>query len=204
MLLCVGRLSQEKGHADLIGAISILRRSDPKLKFKLLLVGDGPERQSLERAISALGVNDQVRLAGQVSDVAPYYAIADLIAMPSHSEGSPNVLLEAMAAGVPVVATNVGGVPEIATAEENALLVPARDPIHFAEALRRVLTQPDVATKLSANAAARAADFTPASYARSVIRIYQDVALEPRAIACGSYAQTRVADPVATAPGDII
>jgi len=70
---------------------------------------DGPERQSLIRLSGQLGISDAVIFAGHQSDVRPFYALATLLALPSHSEGSPNVALEAMAAGVPVVATAVGG-----------------------------------------------------------------------------------------------
>jgi glycosyltransferase involved in cell wall biosynthesis len=176
VVLAVGRLSKEKGHHDLFSAIALLRQADPELNFKLVILGEGPERPQLEKAIQANGLGDFVTFAGQINDVAPYYAIADTLALPSHSEGSPNVLLEAMAAQVPIVATDVGGVPEIATDEEHALLVPARNPKSFAEALHRLLTTPALARKLSVNARARAEkDFSPEAYARSLIGIYREL-----------------------------
>lgn len=175
VLLAVGRLSREKGHADLIDSVALLRTAEPDLKFKLLIVGEGPEQASLSRAITERNVASQVAFAGHVTDVAPFYAIADVLALPSHSEGSPNVLLEAMAAGLPVVATSVGGVPEIATSEVNALLVPARDPSAFAEALRRALTELELARTLKSNAVARAGEFSPESHAQSLIEIYEQL-----------------------------
>ena len=176
VVLSVGRLSKEKGHHDLVSAIALLRQADPELNFKLVIVGEGPERPQLEKAIQANGLDDFVTFAGQIHDVAPYYAIADTLALPSHSEGSPNVVLEAMAAQVPIVATDVGGVPEIATDEEHALLVPARNPKSFAEALHRLLTTPALARKLSVNARARAEkDFSREAYARSLIGIYREL-----------------------------
>jgi len=202
VVLAVGRLSREKGHADLIAALVELREIDPALKFKLVVVGDGPEGGRLEQAVTDLGLQERVRFIGHVDDVAPYYSIADVLALPSHSEGSPNVLLEAMAAGVPVAATNVGGVPEIAVSEKNALLVPAQRPRLFAEALHRVLTDSKLAQTLSLNAAAHvAAHFSPAAQAKSVIRIYEELLSEPREVATGSNAQPSLYDPVATAPG---
>lgn len=217
VILAVGRLSQEKGHEDLLHAFSKFRQLDVGLSCKLLLVGDGPERELLMTTATALNISQQVVFAGHTSDVAPFYEIADVLALPSHSEGSPNVLLEAMAAGLPIVATSVGGVPEIATTEENALLVPARDAAAFAAALHRVLTKSDLAAMLAENAIARAQEFSPESHARSLIEIYQEVlsttsGSEPRALATGSAAQLSLRtstttnpalsrDPVATARG---
>ena len=193
VLVAVGRLSREKGHADLIESIALLRAAEPDLKFKLLLVGDGPEQVNLTRAVAERNLESHVVFVGHVGDVAPFYSIADVLVLPSHSEGSPNVLLEAMAAGLPVVATSVGGVPEIATSEVNSLLVPSRDPSAFAEALRRVLYEVVLARTLKSNAVARAGEFSPESHAQSLIQIYQELVLvpgalvsEPRAVATGS------------------
>lgn len=201
VLLSVGRLSKEKGHADLIEAVSMLRQLGFSERFDLVIVGDGPERERLQSSIKARRLDGHVIFAGQVDDVLPYYAIADVLALPSHSEGSPNVLFEAMAAGLPIVATRVGGVPEIAT-EETAILVPAREPHTFAEALHRVLTQPELAQSLSANATVRVADFSPEAHARTLIRLYQELLVrsvtEPRAVARGTYDSSRVSDPVAS------
>ena len=155
-------------------------RAEPDLKFKLLIVGEGPEQANLTRAVTERNIASHVVFVGHVTDVAPFYAIADVLALPSHSEGSPNVLLEAMAAGLPVVATSVGGVPEIATSEVNALLVPARDPSAFAEALRRALTELELARTLKSNAIARAGEFSPESHAQSLIQIYQELVSVPR------------------------
>ena len=174
VVLSVGRLSREKGYSDLLNAIPLLQELDSELKFKLVIAGEGPERQRVERAAYRSGLSARVLFIGHVEDITPYYAIADALALPSHSEGSPNVLLEAMAAGVPIVATSVGGVPEIAIAEKSALLVPARDPRLFAAALHRLLTTPELARTLSADAKARVeTHFSLESHAQSLIRIYQ-------------------------------
>jgi glycosyltransferase involved in cell wall biosynthesis len=177
VVLAVGRLSYEKGHRDLVAAIAELREIDPSLKFKLIIVGEGPEREQLERAITQKSLNQFVLFAGQTKDISPYYAIADALALPSHSEGSPNVLLEAMAAGLPAIATAVGGVPEIAISEKTALLVPAHNPQLFAKALHRVLTNSELANTLRVNARACVEEqFSPESAAHSLIKIYQEVA----------------------------
>jgi glycosyltransferase involved in cell wall biosynthesis len=176
VVLAVGRLSREKGHADLVRSLAALRGLHPELDFKLVIVGEGPERKRVEAEARAAGVLGHVVFAGHTANVRPYYAAADVLALPSHSEGSPNVLLEAMAAGLPVVATAVGGVPEIATNEESALLVPAHDTDAFAAALGRLLTDEALAGRLGRAAAARAiAEFSPEAYARGLVRIYQQL-----------------------------
>ena len=173
VILSVGRLSREKGHADLVQSLARLARLHPALGFKAVIVGDGPERARVEAEAASAGVGDRMVFAGHADDVRPFYAAADVLALPSHSEGSPLVLLEAMAAGVPVVATDVGGVPEVAADGETALLVPARDARAFAAALARVLSDPKLAHALAETASARvAADFSSEARARALINFY--------------------------------
>lgn len=177
VLLAVGRLSREKGHADLVKALGVLRRLDPDLIFKLVVVGEGPERARVEEAARGLGLSGRIVFAGHAKDVRPFYALADLLALPSHSEGSPNVLLEAMAAGLPVAATSVGGVPEIANDGETALLVPARDADAMAAALKRLLDDATLARTMAARAKEHVlARFSPEAYTRSLVRIYNELA----------------------------
>jgi glycosyltransferase involved in cell wall biosynthesis len=115
---------------------------------RLVIVGDGPERGRLEEQAARLGVAAQTLFSGHQSDVRPYYGAADLFVLPSHTEGSPNALLEAMAAGVPSVATRVGGVPEIAPGEETALVVERANPERFAAAVDRLLGDPELARRM--------------------------------------------------------
>lgn len=177
VILAIGRFSREKAHADLIEALSLLRREDPQLEARLLIAGDGPERARMNRLAAELGVSANLIYAGQVTDVQPHYAAADVMALPSHSEGSPFVLLEAMAAGVPVVATAVGGVPEMVKHEESALLVPARQPRQLAAALRRVLREPGLAACLTNNASALIASrYGPERYFRTLADLYIETA----------------------------
>ncbi len=176
LLLSVGRLSHEKGHADLIDAISLLARRRPDLSFRLILVGDGPERPALLRQCKALQVDDKVILAGYRSDVRLFYAMATAVALPSLSEGSPNVLLESMAAGAPVAATAVGGVPEIATDLETALLTPKGDAPSMSAALERLLTEPALGARLAAAAKLMVeTSYTPEAYRDHLLRIYDQV-----------------------------
>jgi glycosyltransferase involved in cell wall biosynthesis len=183
VILSVGRLSKEKAHADLIKAFKQLCTTNHDLNCKLVIVGDGPERESLESASVQSGLNQRIIFAGQVADVQPFYAMSDVFVLPSLTEGSPNVLLEAMAAKVPVVATAVGGVPEIVENEESALLVPANDPAALAAAIARLLTDAELGRRLTRNAAEIISKHhSPHEYVRSLIAIYDEVmsARKPR------------------------
>jgi glycosyltransferase involved in cell wall biosynthesis len=152
VILTVGRMSSEKGHADLLNAVAMLRVEQALPPYRVVIVGDGPEQDNLARQIVELGLNRAVRLPGFQRDVAPYYALADLFALPSHSEGSPNVVFEAMTAGLPIAATTVGGVPEIIEDGRTGLLIPPRNPVAMAGALERLLMSEDLRRRLGAEA----------------------------------------------------
>lgn len=154
VILSVGRLSREKGQEYLIQALARLPRTAGKCK--LVLLGAGPDLRRLERLTSALGLTQRVVFAGFHAKVAPFYAIADVFALPSLSEGSSSVLLEAMTAEVPIVATRVGGNPEIALDGETALLVPAADPDRLAAGLATLLADRALASRLAKAGYARA------------------------------------------------
>jgi len=176
IVLAVGRLSKEKAQIDLLHAFKTLLDTNPQLSAKLVIVGDGPERASLEATASSLGFGGRVIFAGQVRNVQPHYAASNVLANPSHSEGSPYVLLEATAAGLPVVATSVGGVPEMVEDHASSLLVPPRDPQAMAAAIARVLTDAQLAQRLSANASTLVSSrFSPEAYVRSLVEIYCEV-----------------------------
>jgi len=175
VILSIGRLSKEKAHAELIEALRLLCAANPDLNVKLLIVGDGAERDALKAAVQAQGIAERVAFAGQVKDVQPFYAMADVFVLPSHSEGSPNVLLEAMAARVPVVATSVAGIPEIVENEKSALLVPVSDPAALAAAIKRALKNSDLTERLSEEAAAvLATNHTAEKYVDALIKIYEE------------------------------
>jgi len=184
VVLAVGRFSREKAITDLVSALGELRDINHELSFKLVLVGDGPERAMIENLARVLGLIDRIVFVGQVADVRPYYAIADVFALPSHSEGSPNALLEAMAAGVPTASTSVGGVPEIITHGETGLLVAPHDTRAMAEAINRILTEENFGERLAANASALVRErFSPEAYRRSLVEIYSElVSRSPRKI----------------------
>lgn len=177
LILSVGRLSREKGHMDLLAAFDYLLKTPPGFRGKLVIVGEGPERGKLEATVESLGLKRDVLFAGQTGNVQPFYVAADVLVLPSHSEGSSNVLLEAMAADLPIVATAVGGVPEMVEDNNSALLVPAGDLIAMVAAIKRVLEDKQLAHRLTANASLLAAErYSPDSYALALINIYRLVA----------------------------
>ena len=173
-ILAIGRLSKEKGHAILIEAAAEVKRRRPDLSFELLLVGDGPLRAGLSALAKERGLEPQMRFAGQVGNVRPFFAVADVLALPSFSEGSPNVLLESMAARVPILATSVGGVPEIVEDRQTALLVPPGEPSAMAAALMELIDSPALRSDLADRASRRVeAEFTPARYDQRLRAIYE-------------------------------
>jgi len=169
VVLIVGRLSREKDHLTLLNAVASLRDIP-----HLLIVGEGPERVRIEERIRALKLEGKVTMTGQVTSAQPHYAIADVAVLSSLSEGSPNALLEAMAAGVPVVATAVGGIPEIVTDRESALLVKPSDREGMAGALASALTDRELAELLRTRAHALVEDrYSPDRRVRTLCEIYR-------------------------------
>ncbi len=174
VVLTAGRLSREKAQLDLVKAFAHIRRGHPELKARLVIVGEGPERGRIEAAAVSWQVADRVVLAGASNEVARWYRAADLFALPSLSEGSPNVLLEAMLMELPIVATAVGGVPEIVAHEESALLVRPGDPPALAGALARLLTQESLARGLAATARSLALNnYSPAARWQTLSELYR-------------------------------
>ena len=141
LILTVRRLVYKNGLDTLLESASLLARDCPNLLF--IVVGNGPDRKFMTNRIRQLGVNDNVRLAGFVpEELLPlYYNAADYFVIPSSSgEGLPLVLLEAMACGLPVIATTVGGTPEIIKDMVNGVLVPPRNQEALAQTISKLLS----------------------------------------------------------------
>ena len=143
--LVLGRLSEEKGQGLAIEALSSLATRWPGLR--LLLVGDGPCETELRKRAEDLGVSSRIRFMGFRADTAQLLRAADLVVMPSLSEGLPLVAVEALATARAVVATRVGGTPEVITDGETGLLV-RPDAVKLAAAIERVLADPALANQL--------------------------------------------------------
>ncbi|WP_435168869.1 glycosyltransferase [Falsirhodobacter sp. 1013] len=155
-ILCVARFTPQKNHSVLIHALARLQRTHPEAR--LILVGSGPEEAAVRRRVARYGV--RAAFLGPSDDVPALMAGADLLVLPSAFEGLPLVVLEAMAAGCPVVATRIGGVTE-ALGDDHPWLVPAGDARALAAALADALDRPDLrATVASAQKVRFAQDYT--------------------------------------------
>lgn len=133
----VGRLSEEKGFDRLIRASHRLLQQGRNLQ--VLIVGEGKERSALESLIASLGYDDRIQLLGYIADPMPIYEAMDVYALSSLREGLPNVVLEAMALDVPVVATRIAGIPRLVSHGENGLIVEPDDEPALEAAIARLL-----------------------------------------------------------------
>ncbi|MGZ4618827.1 MAG: glycosyltransferase family 4 protein [Frankiaceae bacterium] len=166
----VSVLRPGKGHTEAIEALRILQRANRDIR--LLIVGDGPSRDSIEADAADLG--DAVVFIGFLDDVMPALDVIDILVHPSHHEAFPTALLEAMSAGVPIIATAVGGVPEIVLHGETGVLVsPPPDPARLAAAIQPVVEDESLRERLGDAARARfAAYFTAEAWAGRVRDVY--------------------------------
>ena len=146
----IGRLSPEKGYIYLVRALKIIR--DKGHDVRLVIIGEGGERPRLEGEISTLGLNDYVLLPGYRANASAYLPHFDIFVLPSLTEGLPMTILEAMRARVPIVATKVGGIPEILQGEKSCLFVERRDSRTLADALGRLLEDKRLGKLLADNA----------------------------------------------------
>jgi glycosyltransferase involved in cell wall biosynthesis len=175
----VGRLSSEKGPDVMVNALA--RLTD--LPLSVSFVGDGAEQLSLLGMARRLGVEPLVQWHGTVPDAARLFAAFDVFVLSSRTEGTPIVLFEAMAAGVPIVAARVGGVPDVVSPEQ-AVLVPSADAAALAAAIRAVYQHPAEARARAQRARVRLLrDFTVASWIDRYEAIYRLVSAKPRALA---------------------
>jgi glycosyltransferase involved in cell wall biosynthesis len=144
----VGRLSPEKGFDVLVEAAAIMTAAHPEVGFALF--GDGPQQSRLVRRIADLGLQQRFVLAGFRDDLDRFIPHFDLQVLPSYTEGLPNVVLESLAAGVPVVATRVGGTPEVVDDGVNGYLVPPGDARTLAERISSLVDSADLRRRMGA------------------------------------------------------
>jgi glycosyltransferase involved in cell wall biosynthesis len=150
----IGRLEPRKGYEVLLAAMQVIAARTNGTCPQVLLVGDGPLREALERRTDEVGLGHVVRFTGNLSDVRPALAAMDVFVLPSHEEGMSNALLEAMASGRPVVATAVGGTGELVADGRTGLLVPPAAPAELAAAVLCLLHDRPRAAQLAAAAQA--------------------------------------------------
>jgi glycosyltransferase involved in cell wall biosynthesis len=169
VLVAVGRLKPPKDSLTLVRALALLRPG----AGRALIVGDGPDRAELEAEIRRLEIGDRVQLLGERRDVLELLADADVFVLSSVSEGLPVSVLEAMAAGLPVVGSRVGGVPELVVEGETGLLVEPGDPDKLAAAIDRLLADPELRRRLGHAGRARAQGrFALESFRRAHVELY--------------------------------
>ena len=176
VVLSVGRFVPIKNMALLVDALARMRTADPTAH--LLLVGEGPEQRALAQQAARLGVSDAVTFAGYVpqDQMAPYYRAADVFALASEFDNSPNVVLEAMACGLPVVATDVGGVAEYVDAARGGSLVSRGDAPGMAKALGEWLGDADRRRLASSFNRQRVVErFSWRASAERLLEVYRDV-----------------------------
>jgi glycosyltransferase involved in cell wall biosynthesis len=175
----VARLERRKGVDTLIAAAGQAVGSCPGLR--LLIVGDGIERRALESLARASGLGDRVRWAGHQEDVRPFLAAMDVLAMPSRSEGLGLAVIEALAAGVPVVASEVGGIPELLRGTEAGMLIPADDVAAWARMIVTLGADAARRARMAAAGPAHALRFSDHAAATALEALYDEL-LELRAV----------------------
>ena len=164
-----GRLTRQKA---LTAALEAIARTNG---VSLVVAGEGPERQSLERSAAALGVEDRIRFAGPLArdEVLTLFRAADAALLTSAWENLPHSVVEALAVGTPVVATAVGGVPEVVRDGENGLLVRAGDVQAIAEAIGRLAEDESLRTTLAANAAGSVAELDETRLLERIVQLIE-------------------------------
>ncbi len=174
-ILSLNRLSPEKNVHLVLDSVAALQSEFPHIG--LIVGGDGPLLNDLRVHAASLGIQDCVRFLGFVQDVRPLYEACDAFVLASQTEGMPIAVLEAMALGLPIVASRVGGIPLMLDDETEALLVEPNDYRSLYETLRRLVADEPLRTKIAQAARARfERDYTAERMAESYIRLYDDVA----------------------------
>lgn len=175
-ILAVGSLTQQKGHDVLVRAFAAAQQKGMLEDWRLRIVGEGPLRQNLERLVERLGVGDHVELPGTKRDIAAEYGSAAIFALPSRWEGFGLVVIEAMANGLPVIATRVQGPSAIITTEVDGLLVTPDDVSQLRDALIRVASDHALRRALSKNATRSAAMYAEDRVFPQWVQVIEDAA----------------------------
>ena len=168
-----GRLVELKGIEYLLGAAALLKREFPALRLEI--AGSGPHRAKLEEAVAHAGLREHVKFVGWIDDLTALLSRWDVFVMPSH-EGFPVAALDAMAAGLPLVATSVGGIPELIDDGKTGCLVPPCDTEALASRLRLLLSNPEMRQRLGTAAYAHVRDhFSSAQMTASFAQLYDEL-----------------------------
>jgi glycosyltransferase involved in cell wall biosynthesis len=172
LIVSVGRLKPPKDFPTLVRALAVLELGS----FRCIVVGDGPRRAELLSEIERHRLDQAVELAGERDDIAELLSTADVFVLSSASEGMPISIIEAMAAELPVVATAVGGIPELIVDGETGFLVPARDADALAQALGCLVADPTLRRQQGKAARARAErEFDLPAFRRAHVELYSSL-----------------------------
>ncbi|MCX7626056.1 MAG: glycosyltransferase family 4 protein [Candidatus Sumerlaeaceae bacterium] len=175
LILNVAALVDHKDHLTLLRAAAILRELVPT-PWKILVAGSGELESQLRRAIADLQLADRVIMLGYIADLSSLYRAADVFVLSSHLEGLCTSILDSMSAGVPVVATRTGGIPEAVEHEVTGLLVRPRQPAELANALARILREPRLRTALAEAARHKVLhEFSAEAMIEGTIHVYRSV-----------------------------
>ncbi len=170
----VGRLSPEKGQGIFLQAFKQVISRTPSIRG--IIIGDGQEKERLINFCCENGLKDKIIFTGYQKNIANFYQIMDLLVLPSFSEGLPNVALEAMSFKVPVIATSVGGVPEIILDGKNGLIVPLGNPVIMAEKIIQLLSIKEGLNKIGENGyRSLYPKFSPENRASRILSLYQEL-----------------------------
>lgn len=170
----IGRFSPEKGHVYLIDALPQIVEAMPHLK--VMLIGDGQEKENIQKRINELDVSRNVVFTGYQEELGPFYSALDLLVLPSLSEGMPNVVLEAMLSGKPVLATRVGGVPEVVVERVTGRIVDSQSPDQLAKAILDMFQNPELLLEYGLAGRQRVQqEFHPAQRLARIAALYEEL-----------------------------
>ena len=172
----VGRLSAEKGHRFMVSAFHKLCKESPVgAPLYLIIVGDGKEQPALIQQATQLGIREQIHFAGFQGNCTEWMQLMDCLVQPSLTEGTPNTVLEAICLDVPVIASAVGGVPDLIVDGSNGLLIPPADVDQLAAAMKKMWLSPELRRQLIAGAANLMQEYSPAFQRQRLIEVYDEV-----------------------------
>ena len=172
----VGRLSIEKGHRFMVSAFHKLCAQAPVgAQLYLIIVGNGKEEQPLKQQATQLGIREQIHFAGFQGSPTEWMQMMDCLVQPSLTEGTPNTVLEALCLKLPVIASAVGGVPDLIVDGRNGLLVPAADVDQMTAAMKKMWLSPDLRNQLAAGAEDLLQEYSPAYQRQRLIDVYDEV-----------------------------
>ena len=172
----VGRLQAEKDQATLIKAFELLKKENTEKEINLHIIGDGPDREKLDVLVNKMDMTHAVIFHGKCDNIPVLMTELDVFVLPSLGEGISNTILEAMSCGLPVVATNVGGNPELVTENISGYLVPSNNPNEMAKAIQQYIDQPELLAKHGQAARERIEnEFSMKAMVDNYVKVYDEL-----------------------------